>query len=120
MGCDKTLDRLLLAPAGSVLLCADFPDGIKDLPTHQLPRKIRTNKRKKGSNSQPEQPQGASITQDAEESMQGDPDPSSSSDQEDELAQYQDSEMSSHEMDVDEESDDGQTDAGCDSDSSDN
>ena len=118
--CGKTLDRLLVAPTGSVLLCAAFPDdGIPILPTHQPPRKIRTLKRKTKSNVQSEQPQGVSIAQDAEESMQNDSNPSDYLDQEDALAQNQ--EMSSDGMDVDEEQepDDEETDAGCESDSSD-
>jgi hypothetical protein len=60
-------------------------------------------------------PEGAYCAQDVEEPIQGDSNTSSSLYQED--AQHQ--EMSSDEMDVDEELDDGQMDAGCVSDSSD-
>ena len=125
--CGKTIYRLLFAPIGDFLLCAAFPDesdGSPNLPTHQPPREIRKLKRKEKSNVQPEQPQGASIAQDAEVSMQGDFNPSGSLDQEDAPAQHQ--EMSVDNMDVDEEQelgeeqDGGETDAGYESDLSDN
>ncbi|KAF8501471.1 hypothetical protein F5888DRAFT_1233616 [Russula emetica] len=41
----RTLERLLIAPLGKVLLCAAFPeDGISSRPMHQLPRPTRVIK----------------------------------------------------------------------------
>ncbi|KAF8485888.1 hypothetical protein DFH94DRAFT_708705 [Russula ochroleuca] len=113
--CGKTVDRLLLAPAGGALLCAAFPDdGIPNRPTHQQPRKIRELKKKKKSKQQPGQPQGTCPAQDAEGSTEGDLNLSNSLDQ---LARHQVTSLDG--MDVDEELDDRQTDAGCAADSSD-
>ena len=63
------------------------------------------------------EPKGAYCAQDVEEPTQGDFNPSY---QEDALTQHQmSSDEMDQEMDVDEDLDDGQMDAGCDSDSSD-
>lgn len=112
------MDRLLLAPIGSFLLCAAFPDdGILNLPTHQPPREIRKLKRKAQSD---EQLQEASIAQDAEVSVQGDSNPSGSLFQEDAPAQHQETSVDRMDVDEEQEQDDGETDADCESDSSDN
>jgi hypothetical protein len=116
------VDRLLLAPSGSVLLCAAFPDvGIPSRPTHKNPRKIRVLSKKEKSKLQPKQPQGACFVKNAEESTEGESNLCNYLDEEDVPAEHQ--VMPSDEMDVDEELDeeldDGQTDAGCEFDSPD-